>query len=175
MPSMTPMMSAIWLELSLMAPIVLTTWATTAPPCTATAEAVAASWFASPALLAFCRTVAVSVSIELAVSSRELACASVRADRSALPSAISCVATDISPVLLRMSPISPVRLALMVFIACSSTPISSARSMTASMLRSPPAINCAVAIAWSRLRLMWRYTSFAAIHRPADRIGSAFQ
>ena len=47
-----------------------------------------ASWLACRALSAFCLTVAVSSSIEEAVSSSELACSSVRGDRSGLPAAI---------------------------------------------------------------------------------------
>ena len=42
------------------------------------------------ALAAFCLTVLVSSSIEAAVCSSELACTSVRCDRSRLPEAISC-------------------------------------------------------------------------------------
>jgi len=43
MPSITLMMSTIFFELSLIELIVVTTWPTTAPPLTATAEAPAAS------------------------------------------------------------------------------------------------------------------------------------
>ncbi len=48
-----------------------------------------ASSLACPACAAFCLTVLASCSIEAAVSSRELACTSVRRDRSSLPWAIS--------------------------------------------------------------------------------------
>ena len=66
-----------------------TTWPTTAPPLTATSRApTAPAGWPGCALSAFCFTVLVSSSIEEAVSSSELACSSVRCDRSALPAAI---------------------------------------------------------------------------------------
>ncbi len=85
MPSITLMMSAICLELSLIPFIVSTTWPTTVPPLTATVEAPWANWLACLALSAFCFTVAPSCSIEAAVSSSADACSSVRPDRSWLP------------------------------------------------------------------------------------------
>ncbi len=101
MPSMTLMMSAIFLELSLMPFIVLTTWPTTAPPWMATVDAPSASWLACLALSAFCLTVAPSCSIDAAVSSRALACCSVRWLRSWLPWAISALALATLSALLR--------------------------------------------------------------------------
>jgi len=95
-PSITPMMSAIFLDAADIPFIVATTSPTTAPPLTATSEAPAASWLACRAFSAFCLTVAVSSSIEEAVSSSELACSSVRCDRSALPWEISREAVSIS-------------------------------------------------------------------------------
>ncbi len=92
MLSITPMMSAIFLLLSLMPPMVWTTWPTTLPPRVATSEALTASELAWRALSAFCFTMLVSSSMLEAVSSSELACSSVRCDRSALPAAISCAA-----------------------------------------------------------------------------------
>ncbi len=92
MPSMVPMMSPILREASLMPFIVSTTWPTTAPPLTATAEASVAICLASRALSELCLTVESSSSIDEAVSSSALAWLSVRADRSWLPWAISALA-----------------------------------------------------------------------------------
>src|SRR5207253_1254472 len=64
MPSMTEMMSTILRDDVLMAPIVSTTCATTAPPLRATSDAVAARPLAWRALSAFCLTVDVISSIE---------------------------------------------------------------------------------------------------------------
>ncbi len=88
MPSITPMMSTIFLADASIAAMVSTTRDTTAPLLTATSDAVAASCLAWRALSAFCLTVPVSCSIAAAVCSRLLACASVRLDRSRLPAAI---------------------------------------------------------------------------------------
>ncbi len=57
-----------------MSDMVVTTLATTSPPCEATAAAPMASWLAWLACSAFCLTVEVSSSIEAAVSSRLAAC-----------------------------------------------------------------------------------------------------
>ncbi|MNX04367.1 hypothetical protein D3C86_339550 [compost metagenome] len=92
---MTPMMSTILRDEALMVSMVPITCATTAPPWRATAEADCASSFACTALPAFCVTVEVNSSIEAAVSSSELACISVRADKSILPLAISLDAVAI--------------------------------------------------------------------------------
>ncbi|MNK52352.1 hypothetical protein D3C87_712830 [compost metagenome] len=89
MPSMTLMMSTIFFDESLIEAMVSTTCATTCPPLLATPDADCAIWLAWRALSAFCLTVLVSSSIEAAVSSSELACCSVRDDRSWLPAAIS--------------------------------------------------------------------------------------
>ena len=98
MPSMTPMMSTILRDEASIEPIVSTTLPTMSPPLAATPEAASASWLAWWALSAFWRTVEVSSSIEAAVSSSELACCSVRADRSRLPAAISFDAVAIERV-----------------------------------------------------------------------------
>ena len=92
MPSITPMMSAMRRELSLMPFIVSTTWATTSPPRTAISLALWASWLAWRALSEFCRTVEPSCSIEAEVCSSALAWFSVREDRSILPWAIWALA-----------------------------------------------------------------------------------
>ena len=98
MLSMTPMMSAIFFELSWISPMVTTTRLTTSPPRTTPSFELLASSLACLAFSAFCRTVALSSSMELAVSSRLLACSSVRLDKSLLPAAISCDAVLIASV-----------------------------------------------------------------------------
>jgi hypothetical protein len=69
---------------------------------TAISEAPLASWLACRALSAFCFTVLVNWSIELAVSSRLAAWLSVRLDRSALPLAISRAAVLMASVASRI-------------------------------------------------------------------------
>ena len=85
MPSITEIISTILREEPLISSMVLTTCPTTSPACTATLEADVASSLACCALEAFCLTVEANSSIEDAVSSSELACCSVRADKSRLP------------------------------------------------------------------------------------------
>ncbi len=60
MPSMTPMMSLIFFELTLMSFMVLITSETTAPPRAATSPADDASWLACRDASAVCRTVFVN-------------------------------------------------------------------------------------------------------------------
>ena len=92
MPSMTLMISAIFLDEASMSAMVLTTRPTTSPPCAATPAAFNTRRLAWSALSAFCLTVAVSSSMEAAVSSSAAACCSVRRERSLLPVAISVAA-----------------------------------------------------------------------------------
>ena len=87
MPSMTPMMSTILCDEVLISFMVSTTWATTAPPRAATAEAASAMSLAVRAWSAFWLTVLLSSSVAEAVSSSELACCSVRCERSSVPAA----------------------------------------------------------------------------------------
>ena len=89
MPSMTLMMSAIFLELAWIAPMLPITWRMMSPPLLATSDAEMASLLAWLEFSALCLTVEVSSSIDAAVSSSELACNSVLDDRSRLPWAIS--------------------------------------------------------------------------------------
>ncbi len=103
-PSITPMMSTILRDDALIEPIVSTTRDTTSPPRTATSEADTASWLAWLALSAFCCTVDISSSMAEAVSSSELACCSVREDRSRFPLAISRVAVPMVSDAPRMRP-----------------------------------------------------------------------
>ncbi|MNQ57919.1 hypothetical protein D3C85_720900 [compost metagenome] len=158
MPSMTEMMSTILRDESLMASMVSTTLPTTAPPLTATPEAFSASWFACWALSAFCRTVDVSSSIDDAVSSSELACSSVREDRSRLPLAISDDAVAMVSVPLRTWPTMLTRLEFMSFSARSSWPVSSVVCTSIWLVRSPEATVCATftaaLIGWVMARVM---------------------
>ncbi|MNQ08466.1 hypothetical protein D3C85_212650 [compost metagenome] len=154
MPSITPMMSTIFLDEALIEPIVSTTCDTTAPPFTATSEAETASWFACRALSAFCFTVEVSSSIDAAVCSSELACSSVRDDRSWLPEAICPEAVAMVSVPVRTSPTTFARLAFMSFSACISCPVSSRLSTRMFALRSPAATVSATSSAWPSGRTM---------------------
>ncbi len=88
MASMTPMMSPILRAAAEMPPIVAATLVIAWPPLAATSDAPSTSSFACRAFSAFCRTVAVSSSMDEAVSSRLDACSSVRLESSALPAAI---------------------------------------------------------------------------------------
>ena len=97
MPSITPMMSAIFFdEVVIVAhrPDHLADHLRRRAP--RSPDAPIASWLAWRALSAFCLTVEVSSSIDDAVSSRLDACYSVRRERSALPAAICCVAALIA-------------------------------------------------------------------------------
>ncbi len=114
MPSITPMMSAIFLDDALISSIVETTCDTTAPPRAATSAAEDASWFAWLAASADWRTVPVSCSIDEAVSCRLDAASSVRVDRSWLPVAISLLAVPMLSVELRTWPTRVRRLEVMV-------------------------------------------------------------
>ncbi len=78
MPSITPMMSTIFFDASLISSMVCTTRPTTSPPRNAVSEALAARPLAWRALSAFWRTVLVSSSMLDAVCSSDAACCSVR-------------------------------------------------------------------------------------------------
>jgi hypothetical protein len=94
-------------------------------------------------LSAFCRTVLVSSSIDDAVSSSELACSSVRDDRSRLPLAISADAVAMVSVPLRTWPTMRIRLSFISFSAPSSWPVSSLVCTSMRLVRSPEATVCA--------------------------------
>jgi hypothetical protein len=98
-----------------------------------------ASWLAWRALSAFCLTVEVSSSIDDAVSSSELACCSVREDRSWLPAAIWPDAVAMVSVPLRTSPTIFVRLSFISRSARSSWPVSFVLSTLIERVRSPAA------------------------------------
>ena len=78
---------------------------------------------------------------------RELACCSVRADRSRLPWAISPEAVAMVSVPLRTCPTILTRLAFMSFSACSSRPVSSLLRTSILLLKSPAATVCATSTA----------------------------
>ncbi len=150
MPSITPMISAMRLDESLIEAIVPTTSATTSPPLTATSEADTASLLAWWAFSAFCLTVAVSCSIDDAVCSSAAACRSVRADRSMLPLAISP-----APLLMVSAPlltltIMPTSLSFISCMVSSSRPASPAPAAAGLMRldRSPAATLRATPTAW---------------------------
>ncbi len=139
MPSMTPMMSAIFLDDAAMSCIVFTTVPTTSPPLTAAADAPAASWLAWPAVSALALTVPESSSIDAAVCCRLLACSSVRWLRSALPVAICAEPVAIDSLLARTWPTICARLSFMRESARSSCAVSSLPCTTMRELRSPAA------------------------------------
>ncbi len=157
MPSITPMMSAIFLDDELISSIVATTCETTVPPRRATCVAELASWLACAAASALWRTLPVSCDSELAVCCRLLAVCSVRWLRSWLPMAISvdavdtsCVPERIEPIVLRISSCS-------VFSARSDTVVAAGPLVRMVVLRSPRPIAtvCAVnSVIMRRTRIM---------------------
>src|SRR5450830_999295 len=155
MPSMTLMMSTILREEALIDSIVCTTRPTTAPPLPATSEAAPASALAWRALSAFCRTAEVSCSIEEAVSSSELACSSVRDDRSRLPWAISLEAVWMVSVPERTWLTMPTSLSRMTFMANSRLALSWL-AVRISTLKSPSAIAPAILTAYAGSPPSWR-------------------
>ncbi|MFM9436213.1 hypothetical protein ACFDR9_003296 [Janthinobacterium sp. CG_23.3] len=139
MPSMTPMMSTIFLADSLIEPIVATTCDTTAPPWPATSAADSASKLAWRAFSPLRRTVSVSSTIDAAVSSSEPACASVRPDSSRLPAAIRPQAPSMVSVALRTSRTMSNRLASISLRAPINWPISLSESTAMAPFRRPAA------------------------------------
>ncbi len=162
-PSITPMMSAIFLLLSWMPAMVSTTRPTTSPPLTAMSEALTASVLACRALSAFCFTMPVSCSMLDAVSSSDEACCSVRCDRSALPAAICCVALAIASDPVRTWPTMPCRLSCIRCRASSMRPVSSARSTWIACVRSPRVMCSACSMA--------RFSG-TVIERRSDQVSS---
>ncbi len=146
MPSITPMMSAIFLLLSLIPAMVSTTLPTTSPPLTAMSDALTASVLAWRALSAFCFTMEVSSSMLEAVSSSDEACCSVRCDRSALPAAICWVALAIESAECLMWPMVPVSSSRICAMANRTLSRSPGRVSTR-MARSPAAMRAAMSAA----------------------------
>ncbi len=155
MLSMTLIMSTILREEALIDSIVCTTCPTTAPPLPATSDAAPASALAWRALSAFWRTAEVSCSIEDAVSSSELACSSVRDDRSRLPWAISLEAVWMVSVPERTWLTMPTSLSRMVFMANSRLALSWL-AVRISTVRSPSAMAPAILTAYAGSPPSWR-------------------
>jgi len=103
------------------------------------------------------RTVAISCSIDAAVSSRLAACSSVRWLRSALPPAISSVAVRTVSAAVRTFNMMRLRSVFTVARASMSRPTSSLEWMGISRDRSPSAMDCATdtAAASGRVMLSW--------------------
>ncbi len=142
MPSITPMMSPIFLDDAAMSFIVSTTRPTAMPPRPAAAEASVASWLAVPAVSAFERTLPVSCSIAAAVCCRLLACSSVRWLRSVLPVAISADPVAMLSLDSRTWPTTSARRSRMRRIAARMLVVSPSRVFTAT-----PRLPCAIALA----------------------------
>src|SRR5471030_536260 len=99
------------------------------------------------ALSAFCLTVEVNSSIDDAVSSSELACCSVRDDKSRLPAAIWLDALAMLSVAPRTSKTNSTRPSFMLFSACNRRPVSSCESTTIWLRKSLPATATAMSTA----------------------------
>jgi len=153
---------------ALMDAIFSTTWSTTAPPREATCEAESASWLACRALSAFCLTVEVSSCIDAAVSSSELACASVRDDRSRLPEAIWLDALAIESVPSRTWPTTLASSSFMARSARISMPDSEVSATSMRAVRSPDATCCATVTACPSGRVMERVMRNASSSPPSS-------
>ena len=162
MPSMTLMMSAIFLDEASMPAMVPTTLLTISPPWDATPAAPMASWLAWRACSAFWRTVEVNSSIEAAVSSRLAACCSVRCDRSWLPAAISLAAELIDTADCWMRPTISASCAAVVLASSRIRANTPLKSPVMRAVRSPAAMDCSSedrdcrlpsAVAMSRFKL----------------------
>ncbi len=147
MPSITPMMSAIWRDEPLISSIVVTTRATTAPPRIATSAAVAASSLAVRALCTEFCTVPFICSIDAAVCCRLDAASSVRDDRSMLPSAISAEAMPMLSVEVRTCDTSVLSESCIEASAFSRRPVSSRSCDSIDSVRSSAAMRCAASTA----------------------------
>jgi hypothetical protein len=165
MPSITPMISAIFFDEDSMRPIERTTSPTIAPPRVATSEADAASWLAWRAFDAFCCTVQVSCSVVAAVSSSAPACCSVRLLRSTLPEAISVAASVILREPADTLSTTRVKAAFMSLSAPSRRPVSSRLATTMLAVRSPRDTFCASSTACAIERVMPR-----VIRTPSSRL-----
>ena len=161
-PSITPMMSAMRRELSLISPIVVTTCPITEPPRCAVSAAELASWLAVSAASAVCRTVPVSCVSEAAACCRLDAVCSVRADRSMLPLAISALAVPMLSVEPRTSPISRSNEPCIASSARSSCAVSSLPRVSMRPVRSKRAIASATSAAWPSGRVIERVSHTAS-------------
>ena len=168
MPSMTAVISAMFLAKPLMARIVSTTSDTTLPPRPATCVACLASSFASWAWALFCLTAAVSCSTDEAVSSRAPAWCSVRRDKSPLPDAMSFDATSIAPAPSLTFPTVVARRVVIPSRASSNSPISSVLDWRGAGRKSPPAMRTMTLTA-SRSGLTMLRVSIHANTHPIDK------
>ncbi len=159
MPSITPMMSAIFLLLVSMPCMVCTTLRTASPPSVTTRCASRVSLSADCACSALWATVEPSSSMAAAVSSSALASLSVRVARSILDWAISALAMATlcaCSFTARTTRVSPV---LVLFMASSRCPISSLRVLGMRTVRSPSAMASAMRLASFRGRTIMRRIS----------------
>ncbi len=159
MPSITLMMSAIFLDDVAMSPIVRTTLLTASPPCCALAAASLDSWRACVELLALILTVLDNSSIDDAVCWMLDAWRSVRLDRSALPEAISPAALARLSLPLRTLETTVTRLSVIAFSALSSWPVSSFECDVTVTLRSRLATRRAISTAWEIGTVIERVTA----------------
>jgi hypothetical protein len=145
MPSMTPMISLMRRDDSLITCMVrVTSFMASLPRCV-TALALLARSAACWADAALLRTVLVICSMDDAVSSRLAACDSVRADRSWLPAAISRVASRMWSTSLRASRTMERRFTLSCARARPMRASSSSPAVSMRSVRSPAAMRLAVA------------------------------
>ncbi len=167
-PSITPMMSAIFLDDALISFIVETTCETTLPPREATVEADDARSLAWWALEALDCTVSVSWCMRAVVRSSDAACISVRSDRSWLPDAISCAAERMRLEPLRTSP------------TMAASPLDMSRTAASRLLpapdctwmscdRSPAAMRRITSRAYSGSPPSWRQTLPMTKYEPTPR------
>jgi hypothetical protein len=150
------MMSVILRLASVMPAMVVTNAPTAWPPSAAQLLAASAIWLAWRVVSALACTVAVSCSMDAAVSCRLLACSSVRWLKSRLPVAICVVPVAMLSLLWRTVPTTLTRLAFMRARACISCAVSSCPRTSMRELRSPDATVSAICtarwIGWMMLR-----------------------
>ena len=139
-----------------MAPMVCTTCLTAWPPWLATCVALPASSLDLRVWSAFCLTLEVSCSSEEAVSSRALACSSVREERSRLPVAIWVEAVTMESVPRRTSSTMALSFWFIAASACSRRPVSSVEWASITAVRSPAATVSATSTARLSGRVMLR-------------------
>jgi hypothetical protein len=156
MLSMTPMMSRIFCDASLMPCIVSDMRSTASPPARVAPLASVVNATACCAESALLRTVPVISSIDAAVCCRLAACDSVRDDRSLLPRAISVVAPCMLTISSRMSRVSARRLTLSWRSARASSPTMPPCSAGTVCVRSPAAMRLAKSSRPLSGRCVWR-------------------
>ncbi len=136
--------------------MVCTTRSTTSPPCPATWQASRAISLAKREFSALFFTTDVSSSIDAAVSSSALACASLRAESSRLPVAICADAVAMVSVPLRTPETMRVRLPFISWSAPISSAVSSRPLTVIVVCKSPAATLRAIITACASGRVMLR-------------------